>query len=64
MEVMMPDPDKRGRVNLGWGHYGGVSALGITAAGRITDDMAYWAGVASDTSFEEVGGKVGISVQW
>ena len=40
------------------------SAVGITGAGRVTENVALYFGVASDIDGDEVGGKVGMSYQW
>ena len=64
MQVFLPDPGKRFRVNFGMGYYKEASALGVTGSGRVTEDIGLYFGVGGDTSFEDVGGKAGVSLQW
>ena len=64
MDVFLPDPGKKFRVNVGGGFYDSESAVGITGAGRITENVALYFGVASDVDGDEVGAKVGMSFQW
>jgi len=64
MEVFMPDPDKNFRLNMGVGYYKNKTALGLTGSGRLTENIGLYLGAASDSSFEEVGGKAGVSFQW
>jgi autotransporter adhesin len=64
MEVFLPDPGKSFRLNIGGGYYGNQGAIGLTGAGRITEDTSIYIGVGSDVNGEEVGGKVGVSFQW
>jgi hypothetical protein len=64
MEVFLPDPGKRFRINVGMGYYKNESALGITGSGRVGEDVGLYFGVGGDTSFEDVGGKAGVSLQW
>jgi cytoskeletal protein CcmA (bactofilin family) len=66
MEVFLPDPGKKFRMNIGGGYYNGESAIGITGSGRVGKDgaTALYFGVGSGTSGGEVGGKVGVSFQW
>jgi len=64
MEVILPDPGKQFRVTVGGGHFSGENAIGITGAGRIDDQTALYFGIGTDIDGEEVGGKVGVSVQW
>ena len=46
LEVMLPDPGKSFRMTVGGGFYNGESALGLTGAGRVTENTAlyfwYW----------------------
>jgi hypothetical protein len=64
MEVFLPDPGKRFRLNFGMGYYKSASAIAITGSGRITEDIGIYLGVGSDTALEDVGGKAGLSLQW
>ena len=64
MEVFLPDPGKTFRVNLGVGYFKKKAALGLTGSGMIAESTGLYLGVGSDTSFNEVGGKAGISFQW
>jgi autotransporter adhesin len=64
MEVFLPDPGKSFRLNIGGGYYGNQGAVGLTGAGRITEDTSIYIGVGSDVDGEEVGGKIGVSFQW
>ena len=64
MQVFLPDPGKRFRVTMGAGLYRSEPAVAIGATGRVTDDIALYVSVGSDTEFEEGGGKAGISFQW
>ena len=64
MDVFMPDPGKTFRLNMGVGYYKNKTALGLTGSGRLTDHINLYIGAASDSSFEEVGGKAGVSFQW
>jgi autotransporter adhesin len=64
MEVFLPDPGKKFRLNLGMGYYKDRTALGLTGSGRLTEDIGLYIGAGSDSSFKEVGGKAGISFQW
>ena len=64
MQVFLPDSGKTFRVNLGVGYYKEKAALGLTGSGMITDSIGLYIGAGSDTSFDEVGGKAGISFQW
>jgi hypothetical protein len=64
MEVFLPDPGKKFRLNLGMGYYKDQTALGVTGSGRLTDDIGLYIGAGSDSSFKEVGGKAGVSFQW
>jgi autotransporter adhesin len=64
MEVFLPDPGKKFRLNLGMGFYKDQTAMGVTGSGRLTDDIGLYLGAGSDSSFKEVGGKAGVSFQW
>ena len=64
MEVFLPDPGKKFRLNLGMGYYKDQTALGVTGSGRLPDDIGLYLGAGSDSSFKEVGGKAGVSFQW
>ncbi len=64
MQVLLPDPGKRFRLNLGAGYYMGETALGLTGSGRISDRVGFYFGIGGDTDFEELSGKAGISIQW
>ena len=64
LEVFLPDPGKRFRVNLGMGYYKNESALGVTGSGRVGEDIGLYFGVGGDTSFEDIGGKAGVNLQW
>lgn len=64
MDVFLPDPGKKFRVNVGGGFYDSESAVGITGAGRVTENVALYFGVAADVDGDEVGAKVGMSYQW
>ena len=64
MEVFLPDPGKRFRVNLGVGYFGEKVALGLTGSGMVTESIGAYIGAGGDTSFEEVGAKAGVSFQW
>ena len=64
MQVLLPDPGKQFRLNLGAGYYMGETAIGLTGSGRISEHVGFYFGVGGDTDFQEVGGKAGISVQW
>ncbi len=64
MDSFLPDPGKKFRLNFGSAVYKGEGALGITGAGRITEDVILYFGVGSDMGFHEVGGKAGVSFQW
>jgi autotransporter adhesin len=64
MEVFLPDPGKKFRLNLGMGYYKDQTALGLTGSGRLTEDIGLYIGAGSDSSFKEVSGKAGVSIQW
>ena len=64
LDTLLPDPDKRFRVNLGGGYFNGESAIGLTGAGRINRDVAAYFGIGTDSGFNETAGKIGISYQW
>lgn len=64
MNIFLPDPGKNFRLNFGTAYYKGEKAFGLTGSGRIAENIGVYVGVGSDTSFEEVGGKAGISLQW
>ena len=64
MEVLLPDPGKQFRVNLGGGYFNGETAVGLTGSGRINRDVAMYFGLGTDTAFRESAGKIGISYQW
>jgi hypothetical protein len=64
MEVFLPDPGRNFRLNFGMGFYKDQAALGLTGSGRFGEDVGLYFGVGSDTSFEDVGGKAGVSLQW
>jgi hypothetical protein len=64
LDTHLPDPGKQFRVNLGGGYYNGKSALGLTGAGRVNDDVAVYFGIGSDVDFNETGAKIGVSYQW
>jgi hypothetical protein len=64
MEIFLPDPGRKFRVNFGIGFYKDQAALGLTGAGRVTEDVGLYFGVGSDASFDDVGGKAGVSLQW
>jgi hypothetical protein len=70
MDVFLPDPGKQFRVNVGGGFYGGESAIGITAAGRINQDIAMYvepiaksrdAGIFRPAGIAKKGGGAGIA---
>ena len=64
MDVFLPDPGKKFRLNMGVGYYKDQTALGLTGSGRITENIGLYIGAASDSAFKEVGGKAGVSFQW
>ncbi len=65
MEVLLPDPGKKFRLNLGGGFYNGESAIGLTGAGRVGDNgTAVYFGLGSGVDGSEMGGKAGVSFQW
>ena len=64
LDTSLPDPGRNFRVNVGGGYYNGESAIGITGAGRINDQVALYFGLGSDTGFNETAAKVGVSYQW
>jgi hypothetical protein len=64
MDVVLPDPGKQFRVNVGGGYFNGQTAIGMTGSGRVNDDVALYFGIGSDTGFNETVGKVGVSYQW
>jgi UDP-3-O-[3-hydroxymyristoyl] glucosamine N-acyltransferase len=64
LNVILPDPGRDFRLTAGGGFFAGETALGVTGAGRVNDDVALYFGIGSDTNFEEVGGNVGVSYQW
>jgi hypothetical protein len=64
LDTLLPDPDKRFRLNLGGGYYNGESAIGLTGAGRINKDVAVYFGIGTDSGFEETAAKIGVSYQW
>ena len=64
MEVFLPDPGKKFRLNLGMGYYKDETAMGLTGSGRLTENIGLYIGAGSDSSFKEVGGKAGVSIQW
>lgn len=64
LDTLLPDPDKRFRLNLGGGYYNGESAIGLTGAGRVDRDLAVYFGIGSDSGFNETAGKIGVSYQW
>jgi autotransporter adhesin len=64
MEVFLPDPGKSFRLNIGGGYYENEGAIGITGAGRITEDTSLYLGIGTDVDGKKVGGKVGVSFQW
>jgi autotransporter adhesin len=64
MEVFLPDPGRKFRLNFGMGFYKDEAALGLTGSGRFGEDVGLYFGVGSDASFDDVGGKAGVSFQW
>jgi len=64
MTVLLPDPGKDFRLNIGGGWYAGREAIGITGAGRLTENTAVFLGIGTDTHKTQYGGKVGVSFQW
>jgi autotransporter adhesin len=64
LDSFLPDSGKKFRLNFGSAVYKGEAALGITGAGRITENVILYIGVGSDMGFHEAGGKAGISLQW
>ena len=64
LDTHLPDPGKKFRLNLGGAVFNGESALGLTGAGRINDDVAVYFGIGADTGFHETTGKIGVSYQW
>ena len=40
------------------------AAMGLTGSGRLTENIGIYIGAGSDSSFKEVGGKAGVSIQW
>ena len=64
MEVFLPDPGKKFRLNLGMGYYNDATAMGLPGSGRLTENIGIYIGAGSDSSFKEVGGKAGVSIQW
>ena len=66
MEVTMPDPGKKFRMNVGLGNYLGETAVGITGAYRLqnthNDAVVYFGvGTAGNSSFSA---KAGVNWQW
>jgi len=66
MEVFLPDPGSKFRLNVGFGHFGGTTAFGVTGSGRVDDrGTAVYFGVAGvPGSGSSVGAKAGVSFQW
>ncbi len=64
MDVLLPDPGRKFRVNVGGGFYDGESAIGITGAGRVNENVALYFGLGTDIDGDEVAAKVGASYQW
>ncbi len=64
MQVFLPDPGKDFRMTIGGGFYGGEQAVGVTGAGRVTNNTAVYFGVGMDADGVEFGGKAGVSFQW
>ena len=64
LEVFLPDPGRKFRLNVGMGFHKDQAALGLTGAGRVREDVGIYFGVGSDASFDDVGGKAGVSLQW
>ncbi len=64
MEVFLPDPGARFRLNVGIGYFGGAMAYGVTGTGRLVDDTAIYLGVSTDGDFSQVAAKAGASWQW
>ncbi len=65
MEVLLPDPGKKFRLNVGGGFYNGESAIGLTGAGRVGENgTAVYFGLGGGVDGSEMGGKAGVSFQW
>lgn len=64
MEVFLPDPGAQYRLTAGVGYHDGETAYGVTGAGRISGGTALYFGVATDSAFDTIAGKAGISWQW
>ena len=65
MEVFLPDPGARFRLNVGMGTHGGMAAIGITGADRINEKGdALYIGAAAVPGRSGISGKAGISLQW
>ena len=65
MEVFLPDPGARFRLNVGMGTHGGMAAIGITGADRINEKGdALYIGAAGVPGHGGISGKAGISLQW
>jgi hypothetical protein len=56
-------PAKKFQVNICGGFYDSESAVGVTGAGRVNNDVALCFGIATDTDGDEVGGKIAASYQ-
>ncbi|KJS08097.1 MAG: hypothetical protein VR73_06860, partial [Gammaproteobacteria bacterium BRH_c0] len=64
MATVLPRESKRFAMRVGGGFYGGEEAIGITAAGRINNNISIDAGFGAATGQSEYGGKVGVTYEW
>lgn len=63
-KVILPDPGKKFRVNMGMASFNGESAIGITGAGRLNNSTALYFGLGTDLKGNNTGTQAGVSYQW
>ena len=64
MNVILPDPGKKFRLNAAVASFSGTKAIGFTGAGRINDNLAAHFGIGFDTDREDKIAAGGVSYQW
>jgi autotransporter adhesin len=65
MATVLPREGKHFAMRVGGGFYGGSEAIGITAAGRVNNNISIDAGFGASTSTQsEYGGKIGVTYEW
>src|SRR5690606_6748395 len=64
MATVLPREGKHFAMRVGGGFYGGAEAIGITAAGRVNNNISIDAGFGASTSTQsEYGGKIGVTYE-